>query len=200
MDILTELRTLDPNSIGTASLPVKIILVIFLGITIIGLGYWFHTKNQLITLESSQAKEVALKQTFEIKAKKAANLEEYKAQLEEMRRTFGTLLRQLPSKTEIPALIVDVSQTGLASGLEIELFKPGNEIEKDFYAEKPIELVVKGNYHQFGTFASEVAALPRIVTLHDISITPGKDRDDKMTMRAIAKTYRYLDDEEEQGQ
>lgn len=200
MDVLTELRTLDPNSIGTASLPVKIILVIILVATIIGLGYWFHTKNQLITLDSSQTKEETLKQTFEIKAKKAANLEEYKAQLEEMRRTFGTLLRQLPSKTEIPALIVDVSQTGLASGLEIELFKPGNEIEKDFYAEKPIELIVKGNYHQFGTFASEVAALPRIVTLHDISITPGKNRDDKMTMRAIAKTYRYLDDEEEQGQ
>jgi type IV pilus assembly protein PilO len=111
-----------------------------------------------------------------------------------MRRTFGTLLRQLPSKTEIPALIVDISQTGLASGLEIELFKPEAESRKEFYAEKPISLRVKGDYHQFGTFASEIAALPRIVTLHNISLSPSAD---SMMMTATAKTYRYLEEDEE---
>ena len=121
----------------------------------------------------------------------------YKVQLEEMRRTFGTLLRQLPSKTEIPALIVDISQTGLASGLEIELFKPQPEVIQEFYAEKPIDLRVKGNYHEFGIFASEIAALPRIVTLHDITLSPGNASNEDMTMTAKVKTYRYLDEDEE---
>jgi type IV pilus assembly protein PilO len=197
MEILSDLRNVDFSNIGTAPIPVKIIVVVFVAVLVIGTGYYFDTKDQLTELESRETKEVELKQTFESKAKKAANLEEYKEQLEEMRRTFGTLLRQLPSKTEIPALIVDVSQTGLASGLEIMLFKPGGELEKEFYAEKPIELVMKGDYHQFGLFASEVAALPRIVTLHNIKLTPGKKSDDKMTMNALAKTYRYLDDEQE---
>ncbi len=194
---LSELRNINFNNVGSASIPVKVILVVFIAVLIIGAGFYFDTRDQLVTLEKQEAKEVALKQTFEVKAKKAANLEEYKEQLEEMRRTFGTLLRQLPSKTEIPALIVDISQTGLASGLEILLFKPGNEVEREFYAEKPIELVVKGDYHEFGLFASEVAGLPRIVTLHNIKLQPGKDNDTKMTMNAIAKTYRYLEDEEE---
>lgn len=193
---LAELKNLDFNNIGDASLPIKMIVVAFLVIAILFLGYYFDTKGKLTELDQVEAKEQELRGTFEIKAKKAANLDAYKEQLEEMRRTFGTLLRQLPSKTEIPALIVDVSQTGLASGLEIELFKPRNETEKEFYAEKPIELILKGDYHQFGTFASEVAALPRIVTLHDISLQPGKERGEKMTLRAVAKTYRYLDDKE----
>jgi len=184
---LSELRNVNFNNVGSASIPVKVILVVFIAVLIIGAGFYFDTRDQLVTLEKQEAKEVALKQTFEVKAKKAANLEEYKEQLEEMRRTFGTLLRQLPSKTEIPALIVDISQTGLASGLEILLFKPGNEVEREFYAEKPIELVVKGDYHEFGLFASEVAGLPRIVTLHNIKLQPGKDNDTKMTMNAIRK-------------
>ena len=197
MEILSDLKNLDFNNIGTAPLPVKVILVVFVAALIIGAGFYFDTKGQLTDLERHEAKEVELKQTFEIKAKKAANLEEYKDQLEEMRRTFGTLLRQLPSKTEIPALIVDISQTGLASGLEIMLFKPSGEVEREFYAEKPIELVMRGDYHQFGQFASEVAALPRIVTLHNINLEPGKESGEKMTMNALAKTYRYLDDEQQ---
>ena len=124
-------------------------------------------------------------------------LEELKEQLEEMRRTFGTLLRQLPSKTEIPAVIVDISQTALSSGLEVKLFKPGDEVEKEFYAEKPIQLTLQGDYHQFGTFASEVAELPRIVTLHNINLTPGGE-ESFMTMNAIATTYRYLNDDDEE--
>ncbi len=197
MKLITELRNIDPNNVGTAPLLIKVILVVVVAALIIGAGFYFDTKSQLVSLDKQEAKETELKRTFETKAKKAANLEEYKEQLEEMRRTFGTLLRQLPSKTEIPALIVDISQTGLASGLEILLFKPGRESAKEFYAEKPIELTMKGDYHQFGLFASEVAALPRIVTLHNIQLTPGKEKNDKMTMKALAKTYRYLDDEQE---
>jgi type IV pilus assembly protein PilO len=191
-----ELKNVNLTNIGTSPLWVKVLLISIVCIAILFTGYWLHHKNQLEDLKRVQAKEVELRTTFENKAEKAANLEPYKVQLEEMRRTFGTLLRQLPSKTEIPALIVDISQTGLASGLEIELFKPNSESRKEFYAEKPISLRVKGNYHQFGTFASEIAALPRIVTLHNISLTPaGKNKD--MAMTATAKTYRYLEEDEE---
>ena len=190
-----DISNVDLNNIGTAPLVVKVLVVVLVAASIIGLGFYFDTKGQLATHEKAQAKEVQLRKTFETKVKKAANLEEYKEQLEEMRRTFGTLLRQLPSKTEIPALIVDISQTALASGLEVKLFKPGGESEKEFYAEKPIQLVMEGDYHQFGLFASEVAALPRIVTLHNIKLKPNKDSG-KMTMNAKAKTYRYLDSEE----
>ena len=194
----SDINNLDFNNIGTAPMLLKVIVVVVVTAFIIGLGFYFDTKTQLAQYEKTQAQEAELKRTFEVKVKKAANLEEYKEQLEEMRRTFGTLLRQLPSKTEIPALIVDISQTALASGLEVKLFKPGPEVEKEFYAEKPIELVMNGDYHQFGLFASEVAALPRIVTLHNIKLMPGKEENTKMTMNASAKTYRYLDDDEEE--
>ena len=197
---LSDINNLDFNNIGAAPMPVKVIIVIIVAAFIIGLGFYLDTKKQLANYESSQAQESELKGILEIKVRKAANLEEYKTQLEEMRQTFGTLLRQLPSKTEIPALIVDISQTALASGLEVKLFRPGSEVQKEFYAEKPIELVMNGNYHQFGSFASEVAALPRIVTLHNIKLMPGDPANGsnrKMTMNALAKTYRYLDDEEQ---
>jgi len=192
----SDLNNIDLNNIGTSPLAVKVIIVVLVAASIIGLGFYLDTKEQLATYDSVKAKEQELRNIFEIKVKKAANLEEHKAQLEEMRRTFGTLLRQLPSKTEIPALIVDISQTALASGLEIKLFKPGNEVEKEFYAEKPIDLVMNGDFHQFATFASEVAALPRIVTLHNIKLIPDKSGG-VMTMNASAKTYRYLDNDEE---
>ncbi len=194
MDFLEELRNTNLTNIGTAPLFVKVLLIGIVCLGILFAGYYLHHKNQLEDLKRVQAKEQELRKTFETKAEKAANLELYKVQLEEMRRTFGTLLRQLPSKTEIPALIVDISQTGLASGLEIELFRPKAESRQEFYAEKPIDLRVKGDYHQFGTFASEIAALPRIVTLHNISLTP---EEEKMTMTATVKTYRYLDEDEQ---
>jgi type IV pilus assembly protein PilO len=176
---------------------VKVFLIGIVCIALLFAGYWFHHKNQLAGLNTVQAKEFELRKIFENKAEKAANLALYKVQLEEMRRVFGALLRQLPSKTEIPALIVDISQTGLASGLEIELFKPNPESRKEFYAEKPISLRMKGDYHQFGAFASEIAALPRIVTLHNISLAPSDNESKDMTMTATAKTYRYLDEDEE---
>ena len=192
----SDLNDVDFNNIGTAPLAVKVIVVALVAAAIIGLGFYLDTKDQLTNLDAAKAKETELRSTFKIKVAKAANLEEHKAQLEEMRRTFGTLLRQLPSKTEIPALIVDISQTALASGLEVKLFRPGNESEKEFYAEKPIQLLLQGDYHQFGLFASEVAALPRIVTLHNLKLVPSANSD-VMTMTASAKTYRYLEDDEE---
>ena len=191
-----EIKNVNLANIGTAPIWVKVLLIGLLCAVIMGAAVWFHHQDQLSNLDKAKAKEVELKSTFENKAEKAANLEPYKVQLEEMRRTFGTLLRQLPSKTEIPALIVDISQTGLASGLEIELFKPNPESRKEFYAEKPISLRVKGDYHQFGAFASEIAALPRIVTLHNIVLAPIDKNSKKMTMTATAKTYRYLDEDE----
>ncbi len=190
----SELKDINIANIGASPLWVKVLMIGVACLAILFAGYYFHHKDQLEDLKRVQAKELELRTTFENKAEKASNLELYKVQLEEMRRTFGTLLRQLPSKTEIPALIVDISQTGLASGLEIELFKPQGESKKEFYAEKPIALRVKGDYHQFGAFASEIAALPRIVTLHNISLTPS---DNKMIMTAEVKTYRYLDEDEE---
>jgi type IV pilus assembly protein PilO len=194
---LAEIKNVNLANIGTAPLWVKVLLIAIACIAILFAGFWFHHKSQLNDLDRVKAKEVELRKTFEDKANKAANLEAYKVQLEEMRRTFGTLLRQLPSKTEIPALIVDISQTGLASGLEIELFKPEAESRKEFYAEKPISLRLKGDYHQFGNFASEIAALPRIVTLHNINLTPDSGDSKRMTMTATAKTYRYLEEDEE---
>jgi len=168
--------------------------MIFVGV--LGLGYWLDIKDQRISLEKAENKETELRQTFETKAKKAANLAAYEQQLEEMRASFGAMLRQLPNKTEVAELLVDISQTGLASGLEFELFKPQGEVPREFYAELPISIRVKGDYHEFGNFISGVAALPRIVTVHDIEMAPGKDGGE-LTMDMLAKTYRYIDEEEE---
>ncbi len=190
-----DINNIDLSTIGTAPLPIRIGAIVIVCIAILGAAYYFDTQHQLVELEKVEIKEGELRKSFEIKQKKAANLSIYKEQLEEMRRTFGALLRQLPSKTEIPSLIVDISETGLSSGLEIDLFKPEGEVKKDFYAEKPIRLRVKGDYHEFGEFASGVAALPRIVTLHNISLNPGKEGAD-MTMQATAKIYRYLEEGE----
>ena len=134
--------------------------------------------------------------TFENKQRKAANYDAYKAQLAQMEQSFGTMLRQLPGKTEIPSLIVDISQTGLAAGLQEKLFQPQGEVTRDFYAEKPISISLSGGYHEIANFVSGVASLPRIVTLHDINITPDDPNDfDSLTLQVTAKTYRYLEEE-----
>lgn len=199
---LSELNELDINNIGSWPLPVKMVLVVVVCILVSGGAYWFDTQTQIEQLNKIQAEENALKDTLRIKAKKAANLGKLKQQLEEMRVDFKKLSRQLPNKTEVAALLVDISQTGLASGLEFELFKPLAENRKDFYADLPIEIKVKGTYHEFGNFVSGVAALPRIVTLHNINIAPLKQKDaqGKLIMSATAKTYRYLDEEEASSQ
>ena len=162
-------------------------------------GFFLDTKKQIAKLERSERNEIALKKDFETKQAKAVNLEAYKQQLKEIEESFGAMLRQLPSKTEVEGLLVDISQTGLASGIEFQLFKPQGERFIEFYAELPIQMKMTGNYHEFGNFVSGVAALPRIVTLHDISITQDK-KTAKLTMEVTAKTYRYLDDDEIQQQ
>ena len=194
---LSELNELDINNIAAWPLPARIFVVALVFAGVLGLGYWFDIKDQRINLEKVEATETALRQTFEAKAKKAANLAAYEQQLEEMKASFGAMLRQLPNKTEVAELLVDISQTGLASGLEFELFKPQAEVPKEFYAELPISIRVKGSYHEFGNFVSGVAALPRIVTVHDINVAPNNNGE--LTMVMLAKTYRYMDDEEEGG-
>ncbi len=200
---LDDFNNLDINNMGVWPTPAKVVVLLIIAI-LTGVGwYHFDTKDQLVSLESSEQKEITLRQEFEQKQSKAANLEAYKKQLAEMEQSFGAMLRQLPDKTEVAALLVDVSQTGLAAGLEFELFDPTGEVRKEFYAELPIKLKVNGNYHEFGEFISGLAALPRIVTIHDVLIHPqeGKDTDkdaigdgNSLTLEAVAKTYRYLED------
>lgn len=194
---LNNINNLDPNNIGSWPLAARIIVIVLLCAAILFAGYYFDTSDQLLTLEKAQNKESNLKQTFETKQEKAKNLTAYKDQMKEMERSFGTLLKQLPGKTEVPGLLDDITRIGIQSGLVFELFKPGGESIKDFYAELPISIRVKGTYHQFGNFVSGTAALPRIVTLHDFSIAkPAKGSDGTMTMTATAKTYRYLEESE----
>ena len=197
---LEDLNSLDVNdlkNIGTAPAIVKVILIVFLCIIVAVAGYFLVTTPKLEELEKAEKEEISLKAVFDEKAAKAANLEAYKQQLDEMRQSFGALLRQLPNKTEIETLLTDISQTGISSGLEIDLFKPEGLVPKDFYAEYPIKLKVTGRYHQFAQFVSGVAALPRIVTLQNIEIGPAdKDSGVKLSMELTAVTYQYLDETE----
>ena len=194
---LQELNDLDLNNIGDWPGLIKALLVLVI-CGIIGTGwYYFDTEDQLIQLKNVERKEQQLRSTFEKKQAKAVNLEKYQKQLEEMKQSFGALLRPLPDKTEVAELLVDVSQTGLAAGLEFELFDPQGENRRDFYAELPIKIKVKGEYHQFGNFISGLATLPRIVTIHDIQISSSEKQKGQLEMEAVAKTYRYLDEESE---
>lgn len=193
---LSGLNELDFSEAGDWPTVVKTIAVLLIFASVVGGGYWFFTKDMLLQLEGFKKKEPELKITFEAKQAKAENLESYEKQMKEMKLSFGTMLRQLPSKTEVADLLVDVSQTGLSSGLEFEFFKPGSELPADFYAELPIQIRVIGDYHQFGEFVSKVAALPRIVTLHNFSIE-NQDKDSgKLAMSITAKTYRYFGEDE----
>ncbi|MEO7558386.1 MAG: type 4a pilus biogenesis protein PilO [Gammaproteobacteria bacterium] len=190
---LSDINELDFKNMGAWPVPARAGVIAILCVALLGAGYWFDTKGQLQALEDAQAKEQELRTTFEIKQAKATNLAAYTAQLQEMKKTFGAMLRQLPSKAEVADLLVDISQTGLASGLQFELFSPKVEVPKEFYAELPISIRVTGSYHQFGNFVSGVAALPRIVTLHDTWITRSTTSD-QLVMAITAKTYRYLDE------
>jgi type IV pilus assembly protein PilO len=160
-------------------------------------GLYFDIQHLRVTIENEQRKEVEQIASMESKQKQAANLEALKVQMQEMQQSFGDMLRQLPNKTEVAGLLIDISQTGLAAGLEFELFKPAAEVPTEFYAELPIQITVVGNYHKFGEFISGIAALPRIVTTHDINIQKrGDKQSDMLVLQAIAKTYRALDEEE----
>jgi type IV pilus assembly protein PilO len=190
---LQELNDLDLSNIGDWPGPIKALLILIL-CGALGAGwYYLDTEDQIVQLKKVEKQEQDLREKFENKQAKAVNLELYERQLEEMKQSFGAMLRQLPDKTEVAELLVDVSQTGLASGLEFELFDPLGENRKDFYAELPIKIKVKGDYHQFGNFISGLATLPRIVTIHDITIS-SKSKGN-LEMEAVAKTYRYLDEE-----
>lgn len=194
---LNELDVNDLKNIGTAPTIIKAVLIIILCIIVAAAAYFTIITPKLEELKRAEKEEVTLKATFDEKQAKAANLEAYKQQLDEMRQSFGALLRQLPNKTEIETLLTDISQTGISSGLEIELFQPEGLSPKDFYAEYPIKLKVTGRYHQFAQFVSGVAALPRIVTLQDINIAPAeKDSGVRLMMEVTAITYQYLDEEE----
>lgn len=196
-----ELRGLDFNDIGRWPLVFHLFFIGLFWVLVSVAGYYFLVhKPQMPLLEKAQREEQELRASFEEKQRKAANFDRYKQQLAEIERSFGTMLRQLPGKTEIPNLLVDISQTGLGAGLQEELFQPMDEVRKDFYAEKPIKIRLKGSYHEFGRFVSDIAALPRIVTLHDIEIGPAsKDAaPDELVLNVTAKTYRYLDEEEMQ--
>lgn len=194
---LPELNNLDYREMGSWPWPMRAAVVVALAMVIAGLGYWFDFRHQLEQLAAAEHEEKELKAVFESKAAKAANLEAYEQQLADMRASFGAMLRQLPDRTQVADLLVDVSQTGLASGLEFNLFQPQAETPKEFYAELPINIQVRGTYHEFGAFISSVASLPRIVTIHGVRIAPDED-DDDLTMTLTAKTYRYLDQGENQ--
>jgi type IV pilus assembly protein PilO len=197
MNILEEVQSLDVNDVGRWPLAFRAAVIAIVFVVVVGFGvYWFIIEDKAPQLQRERATEETLRVTFENKQKKAANYDAYKSQLSQMEQSFGTMLRQLPGETEIPSLIVDVSQTGLAAGLQEKLFQPQAEIRKDFYAEKPIKITLSGGYHEIAKFVSGVAALPRIVTLHDINITPdATDSYDKLTLAVTAKTYRYLEEE-----
>ncbi|KPK40565.1 MAG: pilus assembly protein PilO [Gammaproteobacteria bacterium SG8_47] len=198
---LSSLNELELSDLGNLPVVVKVVLVLLLVAGVGVAGFFLDTKGQLEQLDRVRAEESSLKSEFTKKWAKAANLEAYKKQMAEMKESFGSMLRQLPSKTEVEALLVDISQTGLASGVEFQLFKPEGERFIEFYAEQPIKIAVTGSYHEFGAFVSGVAALPRIVTIHDVDIQSGKGKgNDDLTMNLVAKTYRYLDEDELEAQ
>jgi type IV pilus assembly protein PilO len=210
MNFVEQLQQLDFKDIGRWPFLFRAlgVLVVFVFVTMLLVWYfvWGDNGNRPELLKA-RAEQVSLWSTFDEKQRKAANLEAYRQQLAEIERTFGAMLRQLPGKTEVPSLLVDISQTGLAAGLQERLFQPGTETKKDFYAELPIKIQLTGGYHEFGQFVSGIAALPRIVTLHDIEIVRGGGRSnagrrgapapsDDLTLNLTAKTYRYLDEDE----
>lgn len=196
MNLVDQLRSLDVNDVGRWPLPFRAAVIAMVFVVVVGAGtYLFILKDKQPTLERAEQEEVAYRDTFENKQKKAANYDQYKAQLAQIEQSFGTMLRQLPGETEIPSLIVDISQTGLGAGLQERLFEPQAEVPKDFYAEKPIKIRLTGGYHEIARFVSGIAALPRIVTLHNIVITrENPDSFDDLSMEVTAQTYRYLEE------
>jgi type IV pilus assembly protein PilO len=199
MSILDDLKSLDPNDPGRWPLPVRAGCVALCFVLLAAGSFWYFVwSDQKPKLDAATAEEQQLRSTFKTKHSKAVNLEVYQQQLADIERSFGALLRQLPGKTEVQSLLIDISQVGVGAGLEEKLFQPAaNENTKDFYAELPIKIRLTGSYHQIGEFVSGIAALPRIVTLHDITIKPeNKDAYDNLSVELTAKTFRYLDDSE----
>lgn len=206
---LQEINNLAEDP-GSVSWPIKAIVLLLLMGLLLFLGYKLVITDNIEELRSVERKEKNLRATFEQKQRRASQLEAYEAQLAEMQRSFGNLMQQLPSRTEIPSLIIDISEKGVSNGLEIALFEPLSEVSKEFYAEKPIKLIALGTYKELATFVSDISGLPRIVTIHNISLqaaddkkgpsqasafAPGKDEvARRLRMEALIKTYRYLED------
>ena len=195
---LDDFNNIDFKNAGSLPMPVKLVLLSFLFLILLGLGYWFMWSPAIDEFDQAKAKEIELRQVFLTKKAQAVKIEAYKQQMIDIEKTFGALLKQLPDKSQMDGLLTDINQAGLGRGLEFELFKPGQESVADFYAEMPIQIKIKGNYHDIGAFAMDISKLSRIVTLNDMSIAPmNKDSKDTMlTMDAVAKTYRYLDSSE----
>lgn len=192
---LDELRRLDPKNAGSWPLPVQLVTLLLIVLIVMGVGFWFDWRNQLSELDSLRERETTLRNSFVEKKRQAVNLPIFQAQLKDIEQSFGVLLRQLPNRSEMDALLTDINQAGLGRGLQFELFRPApQETFSEFYAELPINIRLSGSYQELGQFAADIARLPRIVTLNDISVSTS--RDGQLSMEAVAKTFRYLDDNE----
>ncbi len=201
-----NLNELDFQNIGSWPLAARLVAAILVFAAVLGAGYYFFTQDSIVKLKKTEAQEIPLKNEFKKKQEKASSLEAYRTQMVEMEQRFGSMLRQLPQKAEVADLLIEISQTGLSNNLEFSLFKPSGEIRKEFYAELPVNINVTGTYHDFGGFATGIAALARIVTIHDVSMIPVKGKgkssdseqemDKKLSITLVAKTYRYLDQDE----
>lgn len=195
---LDDFNNIDLKNAGSLPMPVKFVLLGLLFLVLVGLGYWFLWSPQIDEFDQAQSKEQDLRQVFLTKKGQAVKIEAYKQQMIDIEKTFGALLKQLPDKSQMDGLLTDINQAGLGRGLEFDLFKPGLETVADFYAEMPIQIKIKGSYHDIGAFATDISKLSRIVTLNDMAIAPlNKDtKDGPLTLEAVAKTYRYLDSSE----
>lgn len=197
---LEDFNNIDPKNMGSLPLPMKAVVLGFIFLFLVAAGYWFMWKPAMEELDGVRAKEEELRNVFMSKKKEAINLPIYKQQMVDIEKTFGTLLRQLPDKSQMDGLLTDINQAGLEVGLEFELFRPGGEAPAEFYAVKPISIRVIGTYHQLGAFAQNIGHLSRIVTLEDMTITPVSANSDLLGVNAVAKTFRYLDSGEGQSQ
>ncbi len=192
-----DFRNLSPNDVGAWPLLPRVAVLLGLFVAILAAGWWFVWNDQLGVLEERRLEENRLRDEFVTKKTQAVNLELYKQQMSEIDRSFGALLKQLPNKAEIESLLIEINQSGMGRGLQFELFKPGQEVQKDFYAELPVSVRLTGNYHDLGAFAGDIGRLSRIVTLNSISIDSNQQaKDGSLVMDAVTKTFRYLDDEE----
>jgi type IV pilus assembly protein PilO len=194
--LIEDFRRLNPNDVGTWPVLPKVVVLVGLFVVAITAGWWFVWQDQLDSLENKRNEEVKLKEEFLSKKRQAVNLDLHLQQLNEMDRSFGALLKQLPNKAEVESLLVEINQAGMGRGLQFELFKPGQEVVKDFYAELPITVKLTGSYHDFGAFAGDIGRLSRIVTLNNIAISTQSAKEGGLVLDAVTKTFRYLDEEE----